>query len=88
MHHLKVQMKNGEMAQNILQQSMDALGTCLNLNNGVPINDEVDLGIQMLGVLNDAWQACGVAMDKYLQKCINVNPHLKKVGGIIIGLFI
>jgi hypothetical protein len=27
-------------------------------------------------------------MDKYLQKCINVNPHLKKVGGIIIGLFI
>jgi hypothetical protein len=52
---------------------MGALGTCFNLNNGVPINDEVDLGIQMLGVLNDAWQACGVAMDKYLQKGINVN---------------
>jgi hypothetical protein len=36
-----------------------------NLNNGVPINDEVDLGIQMIIVFNDAWQACGVAMDKY-----------------------
>jgi hypothetical protein len=52
---------------------MDASGTCFNLNSGVPINDEVDLGIQMIGVFNDAWQACGVAMDKYLQKGINVN---------------
>jgi len=32
---------------------MDALGACLNLNSGVPINDEVDLGIQMIGVLID-----------------------------------
>ncbi len=32
---------------------MDAPGTCLNLNSGVPINDEVDLGIQMIGVFND-----------------------------------
>jgi hypothetical protein len=47
---------------------MDAPGTCLNLNSDVPINDQVDLGIQMIGVLNDAWQACEVAMDKYLQK--------------------
>jgi hypothetical protein len=43
-----------------------------NLNNGVPINDEVDLGIQMIIVFNDAWQACGVAMDKYFKKGINV----------------
>jgi hypothetical protein len=43
---------------------MDAPG--FNLNNDVPINDEVDLGIQMIGVLNMHWQACGVAMDKYL----------------------
>jgi hypothetical protein len=34
----------------------------------VPISDEVDLGIQMIDVLNDAWQACGAAMEKYLQK--------------------
>jgi hypothetical protein len=45
---------------------MDAPG--FNLNSGVPINDEMDLGIQMIGVFNDAWQACGVAMDKYSQK--------------------
>ncbi len=32
---------------------MDALG--FNLNNTLT-NDEVDLGIQMIGVLNDAWQ--------------------------------
>jgi len=44
-----------------------------NFNSGVPINDEVDLGIQVIGVLNDAWQACGVAMEKSLQKGINVN---------------
>ncbi len=50
---------------------MDAIG--LNLNNGAPINSEVDLGIQMIGVLNDAWQACGVTMEKYLQESINVN---------------
>ncbi len=43
-----------------------------NLNNDVPINDEVDLGIQMIIVFNDAWQACGVAMDKYFKKGINV----------------
>jgi hypothetical protein len=46
---------------------------CLNLNSGVPINDEVDLGIQLIGVFNDAWQVCGVAMDNSLQKGINVN---------------
>ncbi len=50
---------------------MDALG--LNLNSGVPINDEANLGIQMIDVFNDAWQACGVAMDNSLQKGINVN---------------
>jgi hypothetical protein len=50
---------------------MDALG--LKINSGVPINDEVDLGIQMISVLIDAWQACGVAMEKSLQKGINVN---------------
>jgi hypothetical protein len=70
MYHLKVQIKSGEMAYNILQP-MDILG--LSLNSGVPINDEVDLGIQMIGVFNDAWQACGVAMDNSLQRGINVN---------------
>jgi hypothetical protein len=45
---------------------MDTLG--LDLNSGVPINDEVDLGIQMIGVLNDAWQACGGSHGQILTK--------------------